>query len=352
MNVETLSTAGAALAAFAAVWTVVGVVRAVSLRRGILDVPNERSLHERPVPRGGGIAIVAIVVIAIGSSSSARALFGGHGVALIVIGLVSLAGVSLYDDLRTANIAVRLTVQMGAAVFALTAINAAGHMRGVQGPEHPLLTNAIAAVWIVGFTNVYNFMDGIDGLAGLQAVIAGLGWAIISLGAGVPLLGALGLLIAAADAGFLAHNWPPARIFMGDVGSTGLGYLFALMVIYAGWSESTLGLAGILLVWPFIFDGGFTILRRLRHRQNVFVAHRTHLYQRLVLSGWPHKRVSSLYGFLAIVGVVCAVLVSRGGSLGAGITTLTLIGAATMLLITVSRSESAASNCLAGECSR
>jgi UDP-N-acetylmuramyl pentapeptide phosphotransferase/UDP-N-acetylglucosamine-1-phosphate transferase len=155
-------------------------------------------------------------------------------------------------------------------------------------------------------------MDGIDGIAGGQAFVAGLGWAVAGFLSGNTFIMFFGLLIAASSLGFLFHNWSPAKIFMGDVGSAFLGYTFAVLpLIFASdtrFRPSGLApfFAGILLLWPFIFDSIFTLLRRLRLGENVFQAHRSHLYQRLVVLGYSHKSVSLLYSALAMVGVVFA----------------------------------------------
>jgi UDP-N-acetylmuramyl pentapeptide phosphotransferase/UDP-N-acetylglucosamine-1-phosphate transferase len=151
-------------------------------------------------------------------------------------------------------------------------------------------------------------MDGIDGIAGGQAVLAGLGWAIIGTLIDLPFVGILGALLGAASLGFLFHNWPPALIFMGDVGSAFLGYSFACLAIIGASKDPPLAIAGVLLVWPFVFDTIFTFFRRLKNRENVFSAHRSHLYQRLVISGYSHRTVTLLYLGLDALGMLLAVL--------------------------------------------
>ena len=144
-------------------------------------------------------------------------------------------------------------------------------------------------------------MDGIDGIAAGQAITAGLGWAIVGWLADDlrPML--LGGLLTATSAGFLVHNWSPASIFMGDIGSAFLGYCFATLGLLGGGGGSG-ALIGILLVWPFVFDTAFTFCVRLRRRENIFKAHRSHLYQRLVLTGLSHRAVTLLYVALAVLG--------------------------------------------------
>jgi FlaA1/EpsC-like NDP-sugar epimerase len=164
-------------------------------------------------------------------------------------------------------------------------------------------------VWIVGVTNAYNFMDGIDGIAAGQAVVAGLGWAVIGWVNGQPTVGTLGALIAATSLGFLGHNWPPARIFMGDVGSAFLGYTLAVLPLVASAGSAGIGptaalMWAMLLAWPFLFDTSYTLVRRLLRGENIVTAHRSHLYQRLTAAGHTHLFVTILYVFLAIVGAL------------------------------------------------
>jgi UDP-N-acetylmuramyl pentapeptide phosphotransferase/UDP-N-acetylglucosamine-1-phosphate transferase len=167
-------------------------------------------------------------------------------------------------------------------------------------------------LWIVGLTNAYNFIDGIDGMVGGQAVAAGAGWIMLGLLTNHPLLVGLGGLLAASSLGFLIHNWQPARIFMGDAGSTFLGYSFATITIIAAQMDPKLALAGVFLVWPCIFDTGFTVIRRLQQRRNIFAGHRTFLFHRLVGAGWSHAGASTLYLTLPVVGALLAFTWDKG----------------------------------------
>jgi UDP-N-acetylmuramyl pentapeptide phosphotransferase/UDP-N-acetylglucosamine-1-phosphate transferase len=190
----------------------------------------------------------------------------------------------------------------------------------------------LLALWFVGLVNVYNFMDGIDGIAGLQAVVAGVAWAIIGTVLSLPLVQLTGAVIASAALGFLTLNWHPAKIFMGDAGSTVLGFLFAtlpfLATVEGGERLGARGerleltrslIIGAILVWPFLADGIFTFLRRLKNRENVLQAHRSHLYQRLVIAGHSHTRVTVTYGCLAFLGAVLALaLEGQGGRAAIG----------------------------------
>jgi UDP-N-acetylmuramyl pentapeptide phosphotransferase/UDP-N-acetylglucosamine-1-phosphate transferase len=160
-------------------------------------------------------------------------------------------------------------------------------------------------IWIVWMVNSYNFMDGIDGLAGLQAVIAGLGWLVLGYILQMPAIFLFSGVIASASLGFLMHNWSPARIFMGDVGSAFLGFTFASLPLIARTIASKnpdlLPIAAVLFVWFFLFDSVVTLLRRAIRGEKVWQAHREHLFQRLVVSGLSHRRVTVFYGVLALI---------------------------------------------------
>jgi UDP-N-acetylmuramyl pentapeptide phosphotransferase/UDP-N-acetylglucosamine-1-phosphate transferase len=274
--------------------------------RQIVAVPNERSSHSRITPVGGGAPLAVCVV------GAAAVLGWRHGSPLeawapaYVAGALAIVAVSWLDDLRGVGVWVRLTAHVFAAVVVVQ-----GLASGIPGGA--VVGGAIAVFWIVGVTNAYNFMDGIDGMAGTQALVAGAAWAIAGAQAGYPLAAALGGVVAGASAGFLLHNWAPARIFMGDVGSALLGYTFAAMTVQALPSTPVLGVAGALALWPFVFDATFTLLRRLSRGENVLDAHRSHLYQRLVRGGWSHATVTTIYGLLAACGVVLGeIAVTRG----------------------------------------
>jgi FlaA1/EpsC-like NDP-sugar epimerase/UDP-N-acetylmuramyl pentapeptide phosphotransferase/UDP-N-acetylglucosamine-1-phosphate transferase len=284
-------------------------------RSGILlDLPNERSSHQRPTPRGAGLVIVVVTL------SGFWLLWGVLGppkvlrpLALYTLGVALIAAVSWFDDLRSMPRWVRFAAHLLGAGFGIVGF---GYWSVVTVPSLGSFDLGFAGailtlLWIVGLTNAYNFMDGIDGIAGAQAVVAGLGWGVFGLAAGHPLVAGLGFLAAASSLGFLRYNWPPARVFMGDVGSAFLGFTFAsLPLLYDSLSgiTATTGSAvlGLLLVWPFVFDTCFTFLRRLVRGEDVTTAHRSHLYQRLVAAGWSHLSVTVLYSVLALSGLLLA----------------------------------------------
>jgi Fuc2NAc and GlcNAc transferase len=285
---------------------------------GLMDIPNERSLHSRATPRGGGIVIVLTVLLGLAVVAAIQMEAAAARVAAFVMASGIVAGIGWLDDFRSLPPAAKFTTHLGAAALAIATWGAFDRVHPPGGSLWvlaPLVAVAVTALWLVGLLNAYNFMDGVDGIASMQGVIAGLFWAWGS-GVEVALVRALGLMIAAASLGFLWHNRPPARIFLGDAGSGFLGFAFGVLplIAYAASGDARVPVAGILVVWPFVFDTVFTFTRRLVRRENVIRAHRSHLYQRLVLSGWSHRRVAALYSVLATWSAVMTALWLGGAS--------------------------------------
>jgi UDP-N-acetylmuramyl pentapeptide phosphotransferase/UDP-N-acetylglucosamine-1-phosphate transferase len=294
-------------AAFAALRLLVG-----PLARLALDQPNERSLHERPVPRTGGIAVLAGV--------GAALYFVAPTYWLALALALALAAVSLVDDLRGMPTLVRLLAHAAAA---------AALVWHTAWPVHPLLLVllVIAVTWI---TNLYNFMDGSDGLAGGMAVIGFGTYAAAAYLAGDGALAALCLAVAAAAAAFLVHNFPPARIFLGDVGSIPLGFLAGALGL-TGWQGGLWPLWFPVLVFgPFIGDATITLARRLLRRERVWQAHRDHYYQRLVRMGAGH-RGTALVGY--VVMAACSAVALFGRTQPPIIQVLTFLSAAAGLAV-------------------
>jgi Fuc2NAc and GlcNAc transferase len=299
-------------------WAVEGV-RRLAIRRGMLDVPGARSSHRVPTPRGGGVVIVVAALLAPLVAASALGLRLTPAVLAWLIGGAAVALVGWMDDARSLSSRVRLVVQVSAAVVVLAG---AGCWRELELPLAGQLTLSwagcpLALLWMVGMTNAYNFMDGIDGLAAGQAIVAGLAWAIIGHQSGATDVAAIGWAIALGSTAFLLHNRPPARIFMGDVGSGFLGFTFAALPLLLAAGAGTvdrprLPVTGAALVWPFLFDAAFTFATRLARGENVFEAHRRHLYQRLVIAGASHAGVSALFAGWALVSAVLGALWLRG----------------------------------------
>jgi UDP-N-acetylmuramyl pentapeptide phosphotransferase/UDP-N-acetylglucosamine-1-phosphate transferase len=290
-------------------------VRRWALRHHALDIPNQRSSHSRPTPRGGGLAVAVVTVLGwVALGIAFQPAMCGSALWAYALGAGMIALVSWFDDLYSLSPLARLAVH---ALAAFLAVFVLGYWQRIPLPTGQNLGlgyagPVITAVWIIGLTNAYNFMDGSDGIAAIQAVVAAAGWACLGWLAGAQPVVNLSLLLAAASLGFLLHNWPPAGIFMGDVGSAFLGYSFAVLPLIALRENGPLAAAspliGLLLVWPFVFDAALTFLRRLARGEHVLAPHRSHLYQRLIIAGYSHRFVLLLYGGLATVGVPTAIL--------------------------------------------
>jgi UDP-N-acetylmuramyl pentapeptide phosphotransferase/UDP-N-acetylglucosamine-1-phosphate transferase len=275
----------AALAIFSAgvcTWLVLAAL-IPQLRRRLLDQPNARSSHRLPTTTGGGVAFVLVSSVAsvlawitsVNSASAPLALLAAPLMAL------PLAVVGFLDDRHNLPASWRYGVQLGTA-FLVILVSPLVALNIQLLPLLALLVIAVTAV--INFTN---FMDGLDGLVAGCMVFA-ITSAAIQLAAPWPIWALVGALL-----GFLLWNWSPAKVFMGDVGSTFLGAVFAVLVLQASsWPEA---LALLLVATPLLGDACLCVPRRLMVGQRVFQAHRLHLFQRLHQAGWPHARVSSLY---------------------------------------------------------
>ena len=269
--------------AFAAVWVLLS-----RFARLALDQPNERSLHERPVPRTGGIAVLA--------GSAVALAFGATALWLPLLLALALAFVSFIDDLRSIPAVVRLSAHVSAAALLVW------HAAPLEVWQMALL--AVALAWL---TNLYNFMDGSDGLAGGMALF---GFGAYAFAASPGVLATLCLCIAAASAAFLAFNFHPARIFLGDVGSIPLGFLAGALGL-VGWRDGAWPLWFPLVVFaPFIVDATLTLGRRVAKRERVWHAHRDHYYQRMVRGSLGHRGTAYVaYAVMAAcAGVALAAL--------------------------------------------
>jgi UDP-GlcNAc:undecaprenyl-phosphate GlcNAc-1-phosphate transferase len=289
------------------------------LRLGVMALPNRRSSHDRPVANSGGVAIVATFFIGFAGLAvfGDEALIGSaHMVGFAAAGL-GVAAISLADDLgQFRSFRVKLAAQVSAAlvlvafgiVFRTMTLPLAGSFElGWWG--YPM-----TVLWVVAMTNIFNFMDGLDGLAGGCGVIVALFFGVITALEGSHFVYILCYVLLASALGFLIFNFPPARIFMGDVGSQFLGFGFAaIAVIAAEYDTSRTSLLIMpLLFLHFIFDVTFTFARRLVAGLNVTQAHRGHLYQLMNRLGVSHFRVGLFHaavtvaqglGALALIGI-------------------------------------------------
>jgi UDP-N-acetylmuramyl pentapeptide phosphotransferase/UDP-N-acetylglucosamine-1-phosphate transferase len=276
----------------------------------ILDKPNERSSHSKPIPLGGGLAIVLIVLATgawVANEIDWRRSF------IYVVSASIMAWMGWRDDVHSLPASFRLVVQ---ALIATASIWGMGYFKVVAIPMFGDMQLGVVGIvitffWIVGLTNAYNFMDGIDGNAGGVAFSAALGWMWLSSNTQTWFVFWLALAIAASSLGFLGHNWSPAKVFMGDVGSTFLGYSFAVLSLVSADQGGDALLIGTLLMWIVIMDSFVTFLGRALKRENVFTGHRSHLFQRLVLGGYKHTTISLLYMLLTSIAGLLAYLWSQ-----------------------------------------
>ena len=278
-----------------------------------LDQPNERSLHERPVPRTGGVALLAGALVAAPFLSTVLSL----ALALALL----LAVLSFVDDVRGVPSPVRLTGHLLAALILVLYVLLPMHALALA-----LLVLAVA--WI---TNVFNFMDGSDGLAGGMALIGFGVYAVAGEAAGHDALVACSIALAGAAAAFLVFNFHPARIFLGDVGSVPLGFLAAALGI-AGWRDDVWPLWFPVVVFGvFIGDATLTLVKRLARRERVWQAHREHYYQRLVRLGAGHRRTAWLaYALMVLCGSAALYARSEAPAVQAAV-----VGATIAILVAV-----------------
>lgn len=265
----------------------------------VLDWPNERSLHDRPVPRTGGLAILCGVLVA-ASGLSWDATPG----ALVMVGAILAVGlVSWYDDRKGLSPRLRLAVHVAAALgVAIAAIRLpAAWLPGVVIALGIPLRAFITTLFLVWWINLYNFMDGMDGFAGGMAVFGFGTLAALGYRAHDPAFAGIALAVASANLGFTVANFPPARLFMGDMGATLLGFAAGIMII-AGSARGDFPLwAGLAVFSPFLVDATVTLLKRVAHAERLTAAHRGHYYQRLVRAGLSHRRtVLGEYGLMAM----------------------------------------------------
>jgi UDP-N-acetylmuramyl pentapeptide phosphotransferase/UDP-N-acetylglucosamine-1-phosphate transferase len=298
---------GLALAAGLASWLGTwGLIRALS-RSGVLDRPNPRSSHAVPTPRGGGIAVVGAVVLAWAAVMAATGALGRDWAVLVAA--LGLAVMSWRDDRAGLPVHVRLA---GHAVAVLAALWSMPEAAGLFGAWLPawLGLAAIALAWL-WFVNLFNFMDGIDGLAGGEALSLGLGVAAVALLAGADsALWAMAGAVAAAALGFLVWNWQPARIFLGDVGSVPLGFLLGYLLLKL--AAAGQWQAALILPLYFLADASITLALRAARGERVWQAHKDHFYQRAVAGGMSHAQVAVLALGCNAALIGCAAVAAAG----------------------------------------
>lgn len=316
-----------------------GWVRRVALRHGIVDQPNARSSHVRPTPRGGGVAIAATSISGVAFASVLGWMDWQLATALGAGGLL-IAAIGFLDDRRSVSVGARLLVHASSAALAVYLVGGLPPLQvGARMVDLGIAGDLLAVVAIVWVTNLFNFMDGIDGIAASEAVtIAGLGALVAAHVLLAPDVVVPSLLFVAACCGFLAWNWPPARIFMGDAGSGFLGFFVAVVALGATRHAPAAAFVWLILGGVFFVDATVTIVRRLLRGARVHEAHREHAYQKLARLWGSHRAVdwvllainltflapcawyaaahpehAALVSFLALVALVPLVLLAGAG---------------------------------------
>jgi Fuc2NAc and GlcNAc transferase len=264
---------------------------------GLIDIPNQRSSHTLPTPRGGGVVFTVtfyfglLVLFALG-------VVNENWMLGLLIGGPLVAIIGFLDDRKSLPASMRLIVHFVAAIatYAIISRMFSYHMEISFLPtENQIILGVFCVLYIMWMVNLYNFMDGIDGMAGTQGVVAALLSAALSFWQGSPQLGAVYLLLAASVGGFLFHNWSPAKIFMGDCGAYFLGFVFATLAliskVYLGHSIH----AHMILLGVFICDATYTLVLRAVQGKRVYQAHRDHAFQHAVQRGLSHRRVNLMW---------------------------------------------------------
>lgn len=287
----------ACAAAFGTSALLVRAAMAYAHRRGMLDHPGRRRSHTAPTPRGGGLGLVVGLLLA--APAVLLGLPGGIGpltAVALVLATAMVAAIGWWDDHRPLAVLPRLGVHMLAAFLAAAAVLWSAPPGALDGiPPGRVLWLLPAAAWAAWSINLHNFMDGIDGLLGMQTVFVGAGLALLAAGKGDVALAGAGLVTASASLGFLLFNLPPARIFMGDVGSGALGLWLAALAGMLAVRHPQLAWAVLVLVSAFAVDATLTLLDRVMRGRAWYTAHREHLYQWLVRSGCSHAGADGRY---------------------------------------------------------
>jgi len=290
------------LSAFISSAMLTGLMREYALRKGLLDIPNTRSSHDKPVPRGGGVVFVALFVLIalvlyvlgypdyLGNTSYLSALF---------IGGVFVGAIGFWDDHGHVNTLLRLAAHSLVVFLAIAYIGAPEIILATSLSITGWVSYLLVSVAIVWLLNLFNFMDGIDGIASVEAMCVAVGAAILIYSKSHNMVPVLWLLVLSfLVAGFLVWNWPPAKIFMGDVGSGYLGYMLGMFAVITSSSDDLSIWAWMVLLGVFIVDATVTLVRRIISGEDWYRAHRCHAYQNLSRQWKSHKKV--VYALLVV----------------------------------------------------
>ncbi|MBA6095677.1 glycosyltransferase family 4 protein [Pseudomonas juntendi] len=320
------------LAAGVAAWWMTAALRRYALSRSLMDIPNARSSHTLPTPRGGGLSFVVAFLLA-----ALCIALTGHIAPSVVVGVLGAGGlvavIGFMDDHGHIAARWRLLGHFAAAAWGLAWLGGMPPISVFGFTLAPLwLSSLFGALYLVWLLNLYNFMDGIDGLASVEAICACVGASLLYWVTDHAHHAWLPLLLAATVAGFLCWNFPPARIFMGDAGSGFLGMVLGLLALLAGWVNPLLFWGWLILLGVFVVDATTTLVRRLLRGDKVYEAHRSHAYQYATRHHGSHRTVTLAVaainlGWLLPVAMVVVVF-QLDGALGTLVAYVPLIGLA------------------------
>jgi Fuc2NAc and GlcNAc transferase len=273
-------------------WGLTWVIRRYAIAKSILDIPNHRSSHVLPTPRGGGVAFIICFLLAIPALAYLGFVISKAGIAIIAAGLV-VAALGFWDDRVHIPALYRLLGHLSACMMTIYLLNEMPPLSllGWNIPPGSIL-NFLAVIYLTWLLNLYNFMDGIDGLAAIETITVCLGGALLYLIVGESLYIGLPLLLAAAVVGFLGWNFPPAKIFMGDAGSGFLGLVLGILTIQAAGVQQQLFWGWLILLGVFIVDATMTLFTRLVQGHKIYEAHRNHAYQHAAQDFGSHLSVT------------------------------------------------------------
>lgn len=286
-------------------YVIVLLARRYALLHNVMDSPNPRSSHSIPTPRGGGISIAVTSLMAILLLTATDRVTIGIGLALFAGGC-AIAVVGWLDDRHRLGVGLRLSIHAVSAIWAIVMLGGLPLLRiGPIELASPSVLSPLAAVAIMWVTNLFNFMDGIDGIAGVQTVCMGLGGGSLLLLTGETGLAYCMFILGAAALGFLMLNWHPAKIFMGDVGSGFIGFYIATVAVASENASAVPLLLWVMMMAVFVVDATATLVYRTIERHPWSEAHRTHVYQLAVRSGLSHDRVALTVGAVdcALIGI-------------------------------------------------
>lgn len=285
------------------------IISSQLIRRGrkicMLDIPNERSSHYEPTLRGGGIGIVVSIIMSICLLFLANEIVPDKKHIAFILGLFAVSLTGYLSDKFNISIVTRLSIQI---VISMLMVVFIGMIRFPVFQNMPFLGVIITLIWITGLANIYNFMDGIDGLAAVQGIVLGAAAIVFGIALNNHFIMFFGAAIAGAVLGFLRLNITPAKIFMGDTGSYAIGFIAAAITLF----DNRLFVPVAIVMGTFLFDTTITLIRRVVNGERWYEAHKSHFYQRALKLGYSHMQISAFLGSAAVVYLLLSIVYLKG----------------------------------------